>query len=352
MSGKDYYSILGVSRSASEEEIKKAFRTLAHKYHPDKKGGDEQKFKEVSEAYAVLSDKKKRAQYDNLGAGFQGSGGFDFSNFGGFGGPGFEGFQDFDLGDVFGEFFGGGRARTPRGRDISIDIEVSFRDAVFGTERRVLISKMAECETCAGNGAEKGAGFVKCEACNGKGRIQENRSTFFGSFTSTRTCPPCRGRGEIPKSSCKTCRGEGVLKRQEEIHIVIPAGIQDGEMVRMPGRGEASLGAKAGDLYIKVHVQSDRLFGREGSNLVTTLSVRLSDALTGASYTVRTLDGEEALVIPAGIQHGSVLRIRGKGVPSGRGSRGDLLVRVEVGMPQKLSKKAKALIEELRAEGL
>jgi molecular chaperone DnaJ len=352
MPGKDYYAILGVSKSASEEEIKKAFRTLAHKYHPDKKGGDEQRFKEVSEAYAVLSDKKRRAQYDSVGSGFQGGGGFDFSNFGGFNGTQFEGFQDFDIGDIFGEFFGGNRSRTPRGRDISIDIEISFKDSIFGTERRVLISKLAECDTCDGSGAEKGAGFAKCEACNGKGHIQESRSTFFGSFTSTRTCPACRGRGEIPKSVCKTCRGDGVQKRQEEIHVVIPAGIQDGEMVRMPGRGEAAYGAKQGDLYIKIHVQPDKLFEREGNNLLTTLAVRLSDALTGASYTVPTLEGEENLTIPAGVQHGAVLRIRSRGVPASRGARGDLLVRLEITMPQKLSKKAKALIEELRKEGL
>lgn len=352
---KDFYEILGVSRQATEEDIKKAFRALAHKYHPDKKGGDEQKFKEVSEAYAVLSDKKKRAQYDAYGKNFQGGapGGFDFSNFQGFGGQqGFEGFQDFDVGDLFSEFFGGGRPHEARGRDISIDIEVPFRDSIFGTERRVLLSKLGNCDACGGNGAEKGSGMAKCEACNGKGRIQETRSTFFGSFSTTRTCPACKGRGEIPKSLCKTCRGEGVLKRQEEIHIVVPAGIQDGEMVRMPGRGEAMTAGKAGDLYVKIHVQPDRTFARNGNNLETTLSIKLSDALLGAPYTVKTLDGDEVLDIPAGTQHGSILRVRGKGVPHGRGSRGDLLVRANVEMPQKLSKKAKALLEELRGEGL
>lgn len=349
---KDYYDILGVSQSASEEEIKKAFRTLAHKYHPDKKGGDEKKFKEVSEAYAVLSDAKRRAQYDAMGrGGFQGgAGGFDFSNFNGFG-QDFSGFEGFDLGDIFGEFFGG-RGGTPRGRDISIDIELPFKDAIFGTERRVLISKVGACDTCSGSGAKKGTSMSSCAACNGRGRIQETRSTFLGSFTTTRTCPTCHGRGEVPKEVCTACRGEGVLKKQEEVHVVVPAGASDGEMIRMPGRGEATLGGKAGDLYVKLHVRKDSLFGREGNNILTTLSVKLSDSLLGATKTIKTLEGETSLDIPPGVVHGTTLRVRGQGVPHGRGSRGDMLVRIEVHMPEKLSKKAKKLIEELKEEGV
>ncbi len=349
---KDYYDILGVQKEASEEEIKKAFRTLAHKYHPDKKGGDEKKFKEVSEAYAVLSDAKRRAQYDAMGrGGFQGgAGGFDFSNFNGFG-QDFSGFQDFDLGDIFGEFFGG-RSASPRGRDISIDIELSFKDAIFGTERRVLISKVGTCDTCNGSGAKKGTSMHTCSTCNGKGKVQETRSTFLGALTTTRTCPTCYGKGEVPKEPCTTCRGEGTLKKQEEIHIVVPAGASDGEMIRMPGRGEAIGGGKAGDLYVKLHVRKDALFGREGTNILTTLSVRLSEALLGASKTIKTLDGDTSLDIPVGTVHGTVLRVRGQGVPHGRGSRGDMLVRVEVAMPDKLSKKAKKLIEELKEEGI
>ena len=362
---KDYYQILGVTKSANEDEIKKAFRTLAHKYHPDKKGGDEAKFKEVSEAYAVLSDAKKRAQYDQYGAyapgagagsGAQGFAGFDFSdfakNFGGSQGFNGQGGVEFDLGDIFGEMFGSGGQRARRGRDISMDIELPFRDAVFGAERRVLISKMASCDTCAGTGAKKGAGTTSCVACNGKGQIREARNTFFGSVSTTRACPTCKGRGEVPKEICATCRGEGILKKQEEIHVVVPAGIENGEMIRMPGRGEAMTGAPAGDLYVKVHVRADKLFTREGNNLVTALTVKLTDALLGGEYKLQTFDGETPLAIPQSVTQGEFLRIRGRGVPHGRGSRGDLLVRIDIEFPKKLSRAAKEAIEKLRKEGI
>lgn len=352
---KDYYSILGVAKSASDEDIKKAFRALAHKYHPDKKGGDEQKFKEASEAYAVLSDTKKRAEYDTYGRTFSGGaagggfGGFDFSNFEGFqNGQGVE----FDLGDIFGDVFGGGGRRARRGRDISIDVEIPFRDAIFGTERRMLISKLAQCDTCTGTGAKKGSGHITCTACNGKGQIKESRSTFFGTFTSARACPTCKGRGEVPKEICSNCQGDGVLKKQEEVHVVIPAGAENGEMIRMPGRGEAASGVPAGDLYVKIHVRQDKLFTRDGMNLVTALSIKLTDALLGAEYRIHTLDGETPLAIPQGVSQGEFLRIRGKGVPSPRGTRGDLLVRVDIEFPKKLSKKAKDAIENLRKEGI
>src|SRR3989338_1193232 len=357
---KDYYQILGVEKSATEDDIKKAFRSLAHKYHPDKKGGDEAKFKEASEAYAVLSDKKRRAQYDQFGQAFAGGGqsagfgGFDFSNFAG----GFEGFAqggegvEFDLGDIFGDFFGGaGGRRARRGRDISIDIELPFRDAIFGAERRMLISKLTECDMCGGSGAKKGTGMVTCIACNGKGQINESRNTFFGAFTSSRTCPTCKGRAEMPKETCAQCRGEGIIRKQEEVHIVIPAGIEDGEMIRMPGRGDAAQAGTAGDLYVKVHVKADKLFTREGNNLVTALSIKLSDALLGREYTIKTLDGETSLQVPVGVAQGEMIRVRGRGVPYGRGSRGDLLVRIDIEFPKKLSKAAREAVEKLRSEG-
>ncbi|PIR82240.1 molecular chaperone DnaJ [Candidatus Kaiserbacteria bacterium CG10_big_fil_rev_8_21_14_0_10_59_10] len=353
---KDYYQILGVEKGASEDDIKRAFRTLAHKYHPDKKGGDEAKFKEVSEAYAVLSDKKRRAEYDTYGRTFSGAGqasgfgGFDFSN------ADFSGanFQEFDLGDIFGEFFVGmsGRGRTRRGRDISIDIELTFKEAIFGAERRVLISKVGECDICKGSGAKKGTAMRTCESCNGKGAVRETRNSFFGTFTSMRTCPRCKGRGEIPETPCEACAGEGVLRRQEEIVIAVPAGVSDGEMIRMPGRGEAAPGAVAGDLYVKLHVKDDAHFSREGSDLVTTLPIKLTDALLGGEYRIDTLDGEMTITVPAGVEHGEFIRVRGKGVPNGRGSRGDLLVRVHIEFPKKLSKEAKKLIEQLRIAGL
>ena len=359
---KDYYTILGVSKNASEDEIKSAFRKLAQKYHPDKKGGDENKFKEASEAYAVLSDKKKRAEYDTYGKTFAGGApgggfGFDFSDFArGWNGFGGQGFQEFDLGDIFGEFFGGagspfgGGAR--RGRDISIDIELPFREAIFGSERRVLISKMSQCQACEGTGAKKGTKKISCNSCNGKGTIRETRNTFFGNFTTSRTCPTCIGRGELPDHPCEICHGKGITKREEEIHVIIPAGFSDGEMIRMPGRGEAATGGGAGDLYVKLHVRTDKYFVREGNNLLTVLKIKLSEALLGAERRIHTLDGDVILSVPAGISHGESIRVRERGVPYGRGSRGDLLVRIEIELPKKLSKNAKSLVEKLRGEGL
>jgi molecular chaperone DnaJ len=364
---KDYYQVLGVQKGASEDEIKSAFRKLAHKYHPDKKGGDEKKFKEVSEAYAVLSDKKRRAEYDTYGHTFAGGGpqggpgfgGFDFSNFSagggqtgfGFGGQG-QSFE-FDLGDVFGEFFGGGAGRRARrGRDISIDIELSFREAVFGVERRVLLAKQSVCSTCGGSGAKKGSKLSTCTTCNGKGDIRETRNSFFGTFTTSRPCPQCFGRGQVPDAICETCAGQGVARREDEIRVVVPAGVENGEMIRMPGMGEAAIGGGAGDLYVKLHVREDKNFTREGRDILTTLSIKLTDALLGGEYRIPSLDGDESVSVPAGVSHGETLRIRGKGVPYGRGSRGDLIVRVEIELPKKLSKSARDLIEKLRGEGL
>lgn len=352
--GKDYYKILGLDKSASEDEIKSAFRKLAQKYHPDKKGGDEKKFKEASEAYAVLSDKKKRAEYDAYGKTFAGSGagfgGFDFSGFAQRGG-----FEEFDLGDIFGEFFAGngpfGHSRR-RGRDISIDIELPFRESIFGTERRVLIAKTSVCDACKGSGAKSGSKTTTCSSCNGKGQMRETRSTFFGSFTTNRACPHCDGRGKVPEHPCEVCKGAGVARREEEIHVVIPAGISDGEMIRMPGRGEAIQGGTTGDLYVKVHVKADRRFVREGNNLATSLSIKLTDALLGGEYRIQTLDGDAAVKIPAGISHGEVIKVEGRGVPHGRGSRGDLLVRVSVEFPKKLSREAQELVRKLREQGL
>ncbi len=352
---KDYYGILGVSKGASEDEIKKAFRKLAHKYHPDKRGGDEQKFKEVSEAYSVLSDKKKRAEYDAYGRTFtSGTHGaeYDFSGFQDFA----RGFRsenaDFDFGDVFNEFFGGrAQPRERRGRDISIDVEVPFKESIFGTERRVLLNKLQQCETCSGSGAEPGKGVETCGTCSGNGMVRETRQSFLGAFSSTRECPRCSGRGTVPKQACHTCKGQGVRRGEEEIKLSIPSGINNGEMIRMPRRGEAISGGAAGDLYIKVHVKPDARFSREGSNLVTTLSVKLTDALLGSTYDLETLDGTIALKIPTGVSHGEVLRVRGRGVPE-RNTRGDLLVKLLVPLPQKLSRKARTAIEQLREEGI
>lgn len=359
MSKKDYYNILGVEKNATKSDIKKAFHKLAHKYHPDKKGGDEARFKEVGEAYSVLSDDKKRAEYDaygrTFGGGSQGGAGgqpfgFDFSNFAhGFGGQQVE----FDLGDIFGDFFGGGRGtRERRGRDISIDIELSFKESVFGTERRVLLTKVGTCESCNGTGAQKGSKPVSCGICNGTGKVHEARQTMFGAFSTTRVCEVCHGKGSVPKDKCGECAGVGVRRKEEEIVIGIPAGINNGEMIRMTGAGEATPGGVAGDLYVKVHVKEDKNFKKEGYNLIMPLSIKLTDALLGASKKIETLDGELTLKIPQGVSFGERLRVKGKGVPKGGGSRGDLYVKIDIQVPSKLSRKAQSAAEALRDEGV
>lgn len=355
---RDYYEILGVDKKASKDEIKKAFHKLAHKFHPDKSSGDSDKFKEVSEAYSILSDEKKRAEYDSYGrtfgagggpGGFSGAEGFDFSQFqdafnGGMGG--------FDFSDVFSDLFAGGSPRQRRGRDISIDLEITFKESVFGTQRRVLLAKTSQCETCGGSGAEPGSKLETCAKCNGAGKIHETNNSFFGAISMTRVCPQCHGTGKVPKEKCHTCRGEGVYKKQEEIEIVVPAGIEGGEMIRLSGQGEAVAGGASGDLYVKVHVVPDPRFKKEGAHIMTDLSVKLSDALLGGEYKIQTLDGEETLNIPMGVTHGETIAIKGRGVVLGRGKRGDLLVRIKIILPQKLSRSAKALVEKLKEEGV
>ena len=357
---KDYYSILGVDKKAPKEEIKKAFRTLAHKYHPDKKTGDDAKFKEINEAYSVLSDDQKRAQYDQFGSagpsGFgggqgQGFNGFDFSQFTQ-GGSAFGG--EFDFGDIFGDVFGGGgrRAQTKRGRDISVDIELAFEEAVFGVERIILLNKVSKCETCGGNGAERGSELVTCTKCNGRGSIREVKRTFFGQFESTATCDVCHGTGKMPRVKCHTCGGLGVYKKESEIKVKIPAGIENGEMIRLSGGGEAVAGGQSGDLYIKVHVKKHTLFRKDGQNLTTDLNIKLSDALLGAEVNLKTLDGDIKVKVPEGVTFGEVLRIKGKGVPSERGSRGVILIKLHIQIPKRLSKEAKRVIESLKREGI
>lgn len=357
-SKKDYYEVLGVEKSASKEDIKKAFHKLAHKFHPDKTSGDADKFKEVSEAYSVLSDDKRRAEYDSYGRVFGGGGG----GTGGFGqGAGFDfsQFQDafsqgFDMGDIFSDFFAGqaGTPRQRRGRDISIDMEISFKESVFGTKRTVLLAKTSVCEACQGSGGVLGTAMETCTHCNGAGKVHETSNSFFGTITMVQPCRHCKGAGKVPKEKCTTCRGEGVYKKQEEVEIMVPAGIEGGEMIRLSGMGEAISGGSSGDLYVKVHVQSDPRFKKDGPNLVTDLSVKLSDALLGTVYKIQTLDGEESVDIPAGVSHGEMLKVKGRGVPVARGKRGDLFVRVKITLPSKLSRSARTLIEKLKEEGI
>ncbi len=359
MSNKDYYSILGVSKGASKDEIKKAFRTLAHKHHPDKAGGDEKRFKEINEAYTVLSDDKKRAEYDTYGSAFSGGGGgnpygggFDFSNFAqGFGGNGQH--FEFDIGDIFGDFFGGGRGgQAKRGRDISIDIELSFKEAVFGVKRQILFTKTGTCKSCDGSGAKKGTETISCSKCNGAGKVHETKQTMFGAFSATRMCGDCAGRGRVPKEKCLECKGLGVVRREEDITIAVPAGINNGEMIRITGGGEAVQGGISGDLYVKVHVKQDKNFRKEGSDLIMPLSIKLSEAVLGCSKTIETLDGDMTLKIPQGVTFGERLRIKDKGVPKQSGTRGDLYVILNIQIPNKLSKNAKKAFETLQEEGM
>lgn len=360
---KDYYSILGISKSASADEIKKAFRKIAHTHHPDKGSGNAEKFKEASEAYSVLSDEKKRAEYDSYGKTFGGNGGgaggfegFDFSQFSqGFGGQqgGFE-FNFEDLGDIFGDFFGGG-GRAPkqkRGRDISIDAEIDFKESIFGVTKHVLLNKTSTCERCKGNRAEPGSDMVSCKTCNGKGSIREMKRSIFGQIAATKTCDECLGVGAMPKQKCTECKGLGVKGKQEDIKLEIPSGIENGEMIRMTGKGEAIAGGVAGDLYIKIHVKPHKNIRKEGSSLIMDLQVKLSDALLGADYKVETLDGPLTVTIPERVKFGEVLRVKGKGVPMGSGRRGDMYLRIQIELPGKISKHAKKLIEELRGEGV
>lgn len=363
---KNYYDILGVTKDASKDDIKKAFRNLAHKYHPDKKDGDEKKFKEVNEAYTILSDDKKRAEYDSYGRVFSGgpstgSGqagfeGFDFSNFTseGFGNANFD-FGDINLGEMFSDFFGGrtGGSRRARGHDISIDLEIAFEESVFGVERKIFVTKAGLCDICQGSGAKPGVGEKTCPACNGKGKLHETRRSFLGSFTSVRVCGACRGAGKVPEEKCPHCRGFGVMRKEAEIIVNIPPGISDGEVIRLAGAGEAVAGGAPGDLYAKIYVKKHPLFHKEGNNLVTDLKIKLTTALLGGEYNLKTLDGNIVVKVPAGISFGEILRVRGKGVPLARGGkRGDLMIRVKIEMPAHLSKDATALVEKLKEKGI
>ena len=351
---KDYYNILGVEKGASKDEVKKGFRKMAAKYHPDKKTGDEEKYKEVTEAYSVLGDEKKKAEYDTYGQSFNGAagggnpfggGGFDFSGFQ-------QGGVEFDINDIFSQFgFGGGGARQQRGRDVSIDINLKFEESIFGVTRKVLLTKNNECKTCEGSGAKPGSDLKTCSTCEGQGKIHEQRQSFMGPVNTVRECNTCNGKGKIPSERCGTCAGVGVAKTEEEIQIKIPAGIQNGEVIRLTARGEAIPNGQPGDLYIKIHTDKHPTITRSGNILTSTLPVKLTDALLGGTYSVTTLDGNVDIKIPAGVSHGEQIRIKNKGVPTDYG-RGDFMVKVSVETPKKLSRKAKKLIEELRGEGI
>ena len=356
---KDYYNILGINKGASSEEIKKAFRELAHKHHPDKAGGNGEKFKEANEAYQVLGNPEKRKQYDQFGATFDNAGGFSggqnpFSGFGGFGGPqggpfgpGFNINME-DLGDIFGDVFGmgGGRGRgkrKARGADIEMDLNISFKDSIFGVEKIIENYKNSKCEVCSGTGAEPGAKISTCEECGGKGQIKRVQNMVFGSFATNVLCPKCNGEGNIPTKFCKQCNGTGIRKKSVTLKINIPAGIQDGEILRVTGAGEAaSRGNTNGDLYLHIDVAEDKSFIREGDNIITRVPLDFKIAALGGEIEIKTLNGAMNLKIPAGTDSGQVFRLRGLGVAE----RGDLLVEVYISTPKKLSKKQKQILEE------
>lgn len=358
---KDYYSILGVSKSATEEEIKKAFRKEAHKHHPDKSGGNEAKFKEINEAYQVLGNKERRARYDQFGSSFEnGQAGGGQANWGGFnGGQGFN-FNMDDLGDLFGGFgdmfgFGGGggsRRRSSRGGDIEARLEITFMEAVFGTEKIVHLSKAVTCAQCSGSGAEPGSKVETCPQCQGKGRINQVQRTIFGQMQVQTICPTCQGEGKKITTPCKKCSGSGTTKERVELKVKIPAGIDTGESIRLTGQGEAGeKNAQAGDLYLHIIVQGDSRFQRHGATIYSQSHITFPQAALGTEIDVTTVDGEVSLKIPAGTQSGKTFILRGKGVPSLRGkSRGDHHVEVIVDTPSHLNKRQKQLLEEFELE--
>src|SRR3989344_7829918 len=376
---KDYYEILGVSKSASAEEVKRAFRKKAHEYHPDKNGGSAEKFKEVNQAYQVLSDDQKRKAYDTYGnnwesasaQGFRGSAvgfryqgggpfeGFDFGNFdfGGFsakGGSAFGG--EFDLGDIFGDIFGRQSERVNRknkGIDLEMGLGVAFEEAVFGVEKEITLEKRDKCASCKGTGAQGGGKVITCPKCHGQGQIRTQRRTIFGNIASAVVCENCQGMGKVPEKACKTCGGIGSLRREKTLSVKIPAGIDNGQSIRVSGEGEAGYrGSSPGDLYLRVRVQPHKEFKRDGFTLYKDLPISFTQAALGAKLMLETLDGTIELKIPAGTQSASQFRVKEKGVPNinNPGKRGDLIITAHVIVPNKLSKKEKDLLKQLEQE--
>ncbi|BDR65006.1 molecular chaperone DnaJ [Clostridium tetani] len=356
MPKKDFYEVLGVEKGANDAEIKKAFRKLALKYHPDKNAGNkeaEERFKEINEAYQVLSDPQKRAQYDQFGTA-------DFNG----GGAGFSGFEDFDLGDIFESFFGGGfggfggssrrRNGPQKGPDVQYSINLTFNEAVFGVEKEVSITKSETCETCTGTGAKPGTNSKTCPKCNGSGQIKVQRNTALGSFVSVNTCDMCGGKGTIISDPCSDCKGKGTVRKQKKIKVNIPAGVDTGNVIPIRGQGEAGVnGGPPGDLYISVRVMSDPFFKRRGDDIYIDQHISFAKASLGTELKVKTIDGEVKYDIPSGTQSGTVFRLKGKGVPhvNGRG-RGDQYVNIIVDIPKSLNQKQKeALFAYMEASG-
>lgn len=355
MNKRDYYEVLGVSKSATASEIKSAFRRLAKKYHPDvsKEPDAAEKFKECQEAYAVLSDEKKRAQYDQYGhaafeGGAGGAGGFDFSGF--------------DFSDIFSDLFGGGFGfggssgarganRPQQGRDTLMHIQLSFEEAVFGLTKEINLNTTETCEDCDGNG---GHGESRCSKCNGSGTIVTEQRTMFGVFQSRTTCDKCHGKGKSYDKVCSTCKGKGVTKVNKNIKVRIPAGVDDGNRLRVPGKGEAGMnGGPNGDLYLEFSVKSHPLFQRDEEDIFVTLPITIPEAVLGCKKEVPTLYGNVKMVVPAGSNAGDKHRMKGKGVENpNTGRKGDMYIILKIVVPKKLSKEQKKLFESLQKTNL
>ena len=357
---RDYYEVLGVKKGASDDEIKKAFRKLAVKHHPDKEGGDEAKFKEINEAYEVLKDEKKRSRYDQFGhAGVGGAGGGGYS-----GANPFEGFSsngqnihfDFggggfgDLGDIFGSFFGGGQRSSSgqnRGRDVETSVNLTFKEAIFGTEKEISLNIDITCDHCDGSGAEPGFGMKECPTCKGSGQEVRVINSLFGPIQQAQTCHTCRGRGQVSEKDCVQCDGRGVRREKQEISVKIPAGVDEGSVIRLSGHGEAIAGGTAGDLYVAIHVQPHKKFTREGDLVLSEETVSMIDAALGVELDVETIDGSLTIRIPAGTQSGTDFKLSGHGVPHLRGkTRGAHIITIKVETPTNLSKKQRELLEQ------
>lgn len=348
---RDYYEVLGIAKDASADEIKKAFRRAAIEHHPDR-GGDEAKFKEISEAYEVLKDADKRKRYDQFG--HAGVGGNGFEGFGGFGQQGqnvnFD-FGDLGLGDIFSSFFGGssgGRtSRQARGRDVESRIDISFEQAVFGTEVELHLNIQDTCERCNGTTVEQGSKLKKCPECGGSGQVTNVMRTIFGNIQQASVCPSCHGSGEVPEKVCTVCRGKGTQAKSQHVNLKIPAGIDDGATIRLREHWEAIANGPKGDLYVNVRVKSHKKFTREGDLILSEEHVSMVEAALGAEIDVETVDGPVRMKVPAGTQSGSDFKLSGHGVPHIKGdSRGAHIVTLFVDTPTKLTKQQKELLEQ------
>lgn len=357
---KDYYKTLGVDKNSTPEEIKKAFRKLALEHHPDKTGGHDQKFKEINEAYSVLSDSKKKQQYDTFGSagpsqgGSQGYGqgfeGFDFSGFGGQG----QGFE-FDMGDVFGSFFGGGRggrgrgqSQQKRGQDISISVQLTFKESVLGLDKKIEYNRHKICHTCKGL---KGSDFKKCSHCDGQGHTTKIQRTILGNIEQQYVCDYCDGVGKIPGKKCGTCHGAGVMKEKESITIHIPSGIENGEQLRVVGRGEAIAGGTEGNLYIQISIKADPVFRKDRTKVYMSLHIPLSAAIGGGDVKVHSYDQDFTLTIPHGSNTGDVLRVKEKGGFIDEIRRDDMYITLKIDMPKKIGSEVKKIVKDLENLG-